>query len=246
MALRQFSFDPGLFDTKIQLGKTQFAQRVLNTSMRSLLLEDLRDRAVELWPQHRRRLAYLVARNKALAASILQVTGTTVFFDASKTPAIIRHLCRDPEIDLRVVHLVRDVRGTSLSRRKNRGETNWRRTVSLWVRANCNIERQLRRLPADRSIRIRYEDLCRAPQVTLDRFFEFCGLEPHAMPLNFSTLEHHVVGNRMRLSKVGQISLDEDWRRTLTSDEQAHAWNLAGPLHVRYGYPPMTIADLTN
>jgi hypothetical protein len=88
--------------------------------------------------------------------------------------------------------------------------------------------------------------LCRAPQATLDLFFEFCGLGRHAMPLNFSTLEHHVVGNRMRLSKVGQICLDEDWRRALTSVEQAHAWRLAGPLHVRYGYPPMTVADLVN
>jgi hypothetical protein len=65
------------------------------------------------------------------------------------------------------------------------------------------------------------------------------------LPLDFSAQVHHIVGNRMRLSNVGQISLDEDWRRKLTPDELTLAWKLAGPLHVRYGYPPMTTAELT-
>jgi hypothetical protein len=93
---------------------------------------------------------------------------------------------------------------------------------------------------------MRYEDLCHSPAETLNRFFEFCGLHPHTMPRDFSTQEHHIVGNRMRLTNVGKISLDEDWRRTLTPYELTIAWNLAGPLHARYGYPPMSAADLVS
>jgi hypothetical protein len=244
MESRSLPFDAGSFDTKIQVGTAVRAQRVLNDSLRSSTLEDIRDWMLKLFPSQHRRLRYLVARNKALATSVLEVTGKSVFFDASKNPMRIRHLGNQPDVDLRVVHLVRDVRGASLSKRKNQGIANWQRAVYAWVRTNRNIERQLRRLPPDKWIRIRYEDLCRSPAATLNRFFEFCGLERHAMPADFSSVEHHIVGNKMRLSNVGQVSLDEGWRRTLTLDEQAYAEKLAGSMQTRYGYPPMSIADL--
>jgi hypothetical protein len=244
MESRQFSFDPAFFDTTFQLGSNRFAQRVLNASLRSAKLEDIRDQLLKFWPRQRHRLAYLVARNKALAASILQVTGKTVFFDASKNPALIRHLHREPDVDLRVVHLVRDVRGTSLSRRKNKSETNWCRSVNAWIRINRNIERQLGRLPAHRWMRIRYEDLCNTPSETLNRFFEFCGLEPHDLHLDFHSVQHHIVGNRMRLAKIGQVRLDESWRLTLNRDELACAKKLAGSMHSRYGYAQMRDSDL--
>jgi hypothetical protein len=159
---------------------------------------------------------------------------------------VIRQLAHRSDIELRVVHLVRDVRGASLSTRKNQGEMNWCHAVNSWARMNGNIERQLQRIPRDRWIRIRYEDLCRDPAGTLDRFLGFCGLPPHAMPGNFGSHEHHIVGNRMRLTNVADISLDEGWRRSLTPSELADAWALAGVLNSRYGYPPMRTSDLIS
>jgi hypothetical protein len=156
----------------------------------------------------------------------------------------IRQFHRQPDIDFRVVHLVRDVRGAGLSRRKNRGEFDWHRNIGAWVRMNQVIESQLRQMPDDRWIRIRYEELCGSPIETMNRFFRFCDLERHDLPSDFGSVEHHVVGNRMRLTNAGQIGLDEAWRRTLTRDELALASQLAGPMHVRYGYPPMRDADL--
>jgi hypothetical protein len=246
MTSRHMPFDAGSFDTKIQLGFGDRTPHILNESLRSLVLEDIRDEMLKLWPKQHERLRYLVDRNKSLAASILHVTGKPVFFDASKNPMRIRHLSVEPDVDFRVVHLVRDVRGASLSKRKNQGVTDWNRAVMQWVRTNRNIERQLRRLSTDNWMRIRYEDLCRSPAATLDGFFKFCGLEPYRMPPGFSSLDHHIVGNRMRLSNVGEVYLDEGWRRTLTLDEQACADRLAGSMHVRYGYPSMSVADLVR
>jgi hypothetical protein len=246
MTSRQFAFDPGFFDTRIRLGNSNLAQRILSNSLKSSVLEHLRSRALKLWPRQHQRLQYLLDRNKALAASILQVTGRPVFFDASKNPMAIQHLSSQPDIDLRVVHLARDVRGTSLSRRTNGRETNWRRAVNDWVRANRTIERQLRTLSPNRWIRIRYEDLCRAPEVTLNRFYEFCGVVPHGLPQTFDSVEHHIVGNRMRLAGAGQIRLNESWRRVLTLDEQACAEKLAGAIQARYGYPEMSATDIES
>lgn len=246
MSFRSLHFDPGSFDTKIRLGNTLITQCILSGSLGNTAVENTRDWLLTLLPSQSKRLRYLIHRNKALTASILEVTGKSVFFDASKNPITIRHLSKEPDVDLRVVHLVRDVRGASLSKRKNQGKTNWERNVTGWVRANRNIERHLNSLAPDKWIRIRYEDLCRAPQVTLDRFYRFCNLEPHSMPQEFSNQDHHIIGNRMRLSNIGQLNLDENWRRALTPAELNLASKLAGPVHVRYGYTPMETADLTG
>jgi hypothetical protein len=187
----------------------------------------------------------VVARSKALASVILAVTGKSIFFDTSKSYTTIRYLSREDAIDLRVVHLVRDVRGAGLAMKRKRHLT-WPQVVVSWVRTNRNIEQQLRRLPADRWIRIRYEDLCRDPQGTLDRFFAFCGAEPHTLTTSLLSQEHHIVGNRMRLRYTGEIKLDESWKDVLTGDELECAERLAGSAHRRYGYAQMSAADVNS
>jgi hypothetical protein len=244
MKERDFSFDCGNFATSIRLGNSTQAQRLLSGSLLSSVLEDMRDGMLKLWPSQNRRLRTVAARIEALAESVLQVTQKSVFLDASKNPMTIRHLSRLPGIELRVVHLVRDVRGAAFSKRKNKDESNWNRAITSWVRKNRTIERQLQRLTADNWIRIRYEDICRAPADTMNRFFRFCGLQPLVLPQDFSSMRHHIVGNRMRLANFGQIQLDEAWRRMLTPEEVNVAIEIAGTMHLRYGYPRMSVADI--
>jgi len=243
---KDFPFDPGFFDTKIRLGNGLLAQRILNGFMGSTTLEDTRDYILWALPRYRKRLQYLVARNKALAASILEVSGKTVFFDASKFAESIRHFSHEQDLDFRVVHLVRDVRGFSLSRHRNKGETDLRLIVNKWIHANSNIERQLQRLPTNRWIRIRYEDVCNSPLETLNRFYAFCGLAPVDATAAIHPAEHHIVGNRMRLTSFEGVRVDEAWRRTFTPDQQAYIARLAGKMHAQYGYKPMDNLDLVR
>ena len=142
--------------------------------------------------------------------------------------------------------MVRDVRGASRSRRKNLQGVSWEHAVKLWVRANRRIELQLKRLPEDRVIRIRYEEMCANPNGTMNRFFEFCQLPQHEIDADFQSSEHHIVGNRMRLKDVGRIRLDEAWRRSVTLEEQDYANRIAGTMHNEYGYPPMCESDLES
>jgi hypothetical protein len=244
METKGYEFSPTAFDTRITLGQSMALRRLLDGSLGSNSLEDMRDRMLTFLPRQHRRLRYLVSRNKALATAILECTGKSVFFDASKNPALIKHLCRDPEVDFRVVHLVRDVRGTSLSRRKNKGETNWEKSIKHWVRFNSAIERQLARLSSDRWLRIRYEEVCESPLTTMTAFFAFCGVEPYDFSRDFQQVEHHIVGNRMRLGAVGQIRLDEKWRSELTKRELDAAARVAGEMHCRYGYQLMQNCDV--
>lgn len=244
MELQGFPFDPGRFDTRISLGSGYRGSRILSGSLGNSALENARAALLAMWPKQRDRLHYLMRRNIELARSVLHVTGKSVFFDASKSPMTIRHLANQSEIDLRVVHLVRDVRGAALSKRKNQQKTNWRQNVSSWVRTNRNIERQLAILPAGHWLRLRYEDLCRSPELTLSRVFEFCGVGLPTTRLEFTGQEHHIVGNRMRLGKVSEVQVDESWRRILLPEELILASRMAGSMQNQYGYPAMSTADL--
>jgi hypothetical protein len=246
MTTRGFSFDPGSFDTRLLLGSGRFTQRLLSGSLGSTSVEDARDRLLRLLPRQHVRLRYLIDRNKALAASILAVTGKSVFLDASKAADAIRHFGRESDLVFRVVHLVRDVRGFSCSRRKNKGEVELREIVGRWMSANANIERQLRRISPDRWIRIRYEDVCSMPLETLNRFFAFCGLAPLQSVNDSAPPEHHIVGNRMRLANFGAVRSDESWRRLLSGEDQQLIAGLAGSMHLRYGYKPMHSSDLAR
>jgi hypothetical protein len=234
MTLSGQNFDPSNFDTKFRLEGRLGS--LLHISLPHRRLEVIRDRIVTTLPGVRRRVEYLLERNKCLAMAILAAAGKSIFFDASKSPELIRFLLADPSVNLRVVHLVRDARAVSYSRQKNQGASNWNHVVTKWIRINRAIERQLTRLPAERWIRIRYEDLCRSPQATMSRFFAFCGARPFQIPTRLEFGEHHIVGNRMRLSGVDEIRLDDTWRRELSSEKRELASRLAARYQACYGY----------
>jgi hypothetical protein len=246
MVSEGMAFDPGSFETRIRIGHPHIGERLLTGSLGYSVLEDVRDRLVKLVPRLRNTLNASIDRNVKLAKVITELTGKTSFLDASKNHMRIHYLRMHPDLDFRVVHLVRDVRGASLSRRKNQQLGNWGKAVKLWRRANRNIERQLRRIPEDQRLRIRYEDLCGDPIRTLNLFYSFCGLPPSAPPDDLGAVTHHLIGNRMRLQIGGKPRLDEEWRRVLTAGELSIADRLAGSLHVRLGYPPMTPTDLAH
>jgi hypothetical protein len=233
MRLRHQSFDPYKFDTKFRVEHP--LGRLLHASMPFRSLERVRDTLMRSLPAIDHRIVELVTRNKALAHSVLVAADKSIFFDASKSPEIIRFLRDDPTVRLKVVHLVRDVRGVGYSRQKNKGETDWNTIVGKWIRMNRSIERQLSRLPADRWIRIRYEDLCRDPAATMSRFFEFVGARPFTVPDDPQSAEHHIVGNRMRLGRI-EIRVDDAWRRTLPTETCELASRLAAQYQIRYGY----------
>jgi hypothetical protein len=227
-------FDPGNFDTKFRLDEP--AGHLLHVSLPCRALEDLRDKVIMTMPSVRLRVEYLLERNKCLAHAILAASGKSIFFDASKTPELIRFLLADRSVNLRVVHLVRDVRAVSFSRQKNQGALDWSQTVAKWIRMNRSIERQLTRLPRERWIRIRYEDLCSSTQTTMSRFFSFCGARSFQVPTSLEFGDHHIVGNRMRLSRVSEIRVDDKWRRELRRDQRMLASRLAARYQARYGY----------
>ena len=174
----------------------------------------------------------MTARNVAFIESVLELTGRSVFADASKDAIRVRFM-RSGKLDVRVIHLVRDPRGNVNSIRKNQGRPA-REGAKMWRNAHATIER-LAGPQYGAYLRVRYEDLCSAEEQTLGRIHDFLSL-PHApVPPVFGD-SLHVIGNRMRLAPDRVVRADESWRHQLTSQDLRDIRGVAGPLSARYGY----------
>ncbi len=160
----------------------------------------------------------VAARSWALANAVMDLTDTDVFVDASKERLRIRYLDRYLPAPPRVIHLVRDVRGVVESTLRRGKRSDPAPAIARdWARTNESIGQQLREIPVDRQLRIRYEDLCRDVDGTLKQAFAFMGVDPEAA-LEPIGQEQHMLGNQMRLSAPGEVRLDERWREVLPDD----------------------------
>jgi hypothetical protein len=185
-------------------------------------------------PMYRRRLARIHRANVALIGAVLSQTGKRIFLDSTKLLTRLTFLLAIPELDVKIVRLVRDARGFAASA-KRRG-LSIDRAARVWRNDQVAISRALSRLPADRSMMIRYEDLCTRPHETLDALWAFCGVRPFTPPVTVRSSDHHIIGNRMRTAGQITIRLDESWRTRLNLDEHDHVLGVAGSINRAMGY----------
>lgn len=187
------------------------------------------------------------------------VSGRDLLVDSSKHISLACCLRWSEEIDLRVLHVVRDARAVAYSWSKtvSRPEAvegsaegaymaRWSagKTAMHWNAQNLGFGALARQgVP---TLRVRYEDFVREPEATVRRVAVFAGLD-ETVPLPFRTdagevavdltPNHQVAGNPMRF-RTGRIALraDEAWRTALGARQRYVATGLTLPLLARYGY----------
>jgi hypothetical protein len=219
-------FDPDSHD---------LADRLLASALRPPLLEQARRLAIQMASSPRTKLREVIARNEAFADVVCGLKGCHTFVDASKRPERAVRLLEARSFDLRVLHLVRDPRAVANSCVKNLGYTieDGARSVAA-MHAYCMRARDY--FPSEAWLTVRYEDLCADVQGVLGRIFEFAGVSPATIG-NFRAADHHVIGNRMRLDRTSQITVDEKWKSVLTAADVAAVNALAGKAIRECGYP---------
>lgn len=191
---------------------------------------------------------------RELLRAVSEAAGSQVIVDASKLPARAWALARMPWCDLRLVHLVRDLRGVAWSRKKSLQKdvaagvqhdlpsTPIGRSVLGWCGMNLATEwLAWRELAPEKLLRLRYEDLIHAPEPALMRLGELAGVDLSDVARSVAAGEavaagHQVAGNRLRLSGPLRLREDTSWRQGLSRDEQRRIGRLGGWLMRRYGY----------
>ena len=190
--------------------------------------------AADAMPMYRNRIARIDRVNQAFIRAVLKVSGAQVFADTSKRIPRLLHLMRLPDLDVRVLLLVRDVRGYAASaKRRGFPVLDAART---WQRHQVIFSDIVRQLPAERVERVRYEDLCARPAETLERLWQFSGVAPIPAPEVIDATQHHVLGNAMRLGGQIRIRLDQSWAERLDSRETRQILEIAGDTNRKLGY----------
>lgn len=188
-----------------------------------------------------------------LCEALAAVTGSDIVVDTSKRAQDAAVLAVGP-IDQYVLHMVRDPRAVAWSWRRSPAlrTSEGPRTmatrqllpsVTKWAENCVGAELLRRRVPADRWLRVRYEDFAEDPRRSVDRVLAFIGLEASLNPVSsVGTVvlgtNHTVAGNpnRFRTGQV-QIVADDEWRRGMSVRDRRCVEALVQPLLLRYGYP---------
>ncbi len=227
--------------------------------MRTLQLRADRTRHIPalLVPKFSRLFARSTAQYGAVVCrilrAILEVSGKPVIVDTSKHVSTALLLRRLPDVDLRILHLVRDPRGVAHSwskvvdRPEVQGEVREMDTLHpgrlglrwLWFNwAFSNMDRL-----GVSTATIRYEDFVDEPAATLDQIFSFAGVEQLGKQIFADGEEiilgegHSVSGNPRRLDRRPvQLHADESWRTDFDPKMRRLVGRVARPMLDRYRY----------
>jgi hypothetical protein len=218
-----------------------YAQRLLSPLFRGPVLETVRDLALGFSPIWQSYLKEVQRRNAAIVEVLSELAGAKVVIDSSKAGLQLKYLLRNPALDIKVIHLVRDGRAVALSlighglKRPTRQET-MAATAREWRRSNEAAECLVRRLPSNQWLQIQYEELCRQPAAILRHACNFLGLETGNLNLDFRAHQQHILGNEMRLKTTSEIRLDERWRSELSAEDLSVFEIEAGEMNRKFGY----------
>ena len=235
MARRGFNLDVTDFGTRFDNPKNRFIDHVLHAEHRGPILENIRDSVLWLSTEWRQQFRTIAERNVALIETVTKVTNSQMLIDSSKLPHRLKFLLRIPELEVKVIHLVRDGRGVAHTYINDNGWSVEKSAIE-WRLGVLAAEKLLARLDRGMWRQLRYEDLCSDPQAELEKLCAFLSLDPSRVNMDFRSAGLHVFGNKMRLSSEQAIRLDDKWRTELTDSEISTIEHLAGGQLIRYGY----------
>ncbi len=190
----------------------------------------------------------------ALYRAVAEVSGKNIIIDSSKLPQWAFAVSAVPDIDLRVIHLVRDGRSTahSLAKTYQRddvagvqmdilGRPVWS-TAFRWSVYNLLSEYFITtsRVP---SLRLRYEDFTSNPSAALDNIGHLADMDYAAVAADVKAGKpllagHAIAGNRLRMNREIHLRSDDSSISKLNTVDEILFWAASGLMALRYGYRP--------
>lgn len=208
------------------------------------LVSPMREQLLQLSEEYRHQL-------RALYLNIALATESKVMVDASKVATYAVLLSRVKDLEVYIVHLVRDARAVAYSwQRKKRvhtpvGEIEAPVVSPLhgmvrWIVHNLAVELCRRKL-ARPYIRLQYEQVVHSPREAVTKLLNFIGetddlsfIQGRAVTMG---IQHNVGGNPSRFQR-GQVclNLDNEWEKQMSRPSRALVTMLGLPLLRYYRY----------
>lgn len=182
-----------------------------------------------------------------LYQAIEEVSGASCIVDSSKDPSFGHVLALSEEIDLSVIHLVRDSRAVAYSWTREKHDPGTGQSMSRqhplrsaleWDIAEWAAKLLTRRVTP--SMTLRYEDLVAEPESSVRRALDLMG-ETAEPPLHGNRARlgtgHAVSGNPMRFeSGVVSIRNDDQWQEALPRSSRLFVTATTWPGLSAHGY----------
>jgi Sulfotransferase family len=179
-----------------------------------------------------------------LVEAIEAVSDKEIVVDETKRPGRGYALLRCQDIDMRIIHIVRDPRGVLWSSKKRDVEHPYKSPLTAAMHYSiknlmCLIVQRL--APSGTVLRVRYEDLVTRPEVELRRIGGFLGLSMEPIlakieagdPLKVPCL---LDANRIRHETEIRLRLDDAWRSRLGLGNRLIAVLGTLPFFLLFGY----------
>jgi hypothetical protein len=204
-----------------------------------------------LWDAYRLSPSFteFMRGTEALYSAIHQVGSKPILVDSSLTPRRAYALSRNPNIDLHLIHMVRDGRGIIWSLMKPGKQILTKeyipappfRTTRYWISANLQSLWVFNQVKEEKRQLIRYEDFVTNPPMTLKKIGDWIGEDFTGLVSDFqitdqAPVRHTVGGNRIRMQKGIRIKPDFAWLEKLPARDRRMFWQTAGWLARRFGY----------
>ena len=213
--------------------------------------------APSLRPSFRRRLNEYLSYWAKLYHGIGVVSDCEVVVDSSKILSFAFCLDACAQLDLRVIHIVRDSRAVAYSwtrataKRRETTVARDMRTIAgaAWQWDHENGAVAVLAKSGTPTLRVRYEDLVTAPEATLTQIAGFTGLPAGNGGLDVVrgdmtgrwadvSVSHGMGGNPKRVASGRiPIRIDDEWRTAMPAAQRRTVTALTLPLLRHYGYP---------
>jgi hypothetical protein len=185
-------------------------------------------------------------------SALSAVSGSDLIVDSSKELPYVFLLRSVRDLDVFVVHLVRDSRAVAFSWQRVRrrpeitSEIRYmprygvRKTSRDWMEKNM-LSELYERLDGG-LVRVRYEDMAASPETTVNRILDVAarslGIAPLGRYQDRSDIQQHTIsGNPVRFAEtVPPVRLDDEWQTAMPTRDRIQVSLLTAPLLVRYGY----------
>lgn len=256
MAGKGISFDITDSKTHLMHNSDKYIRFLLSPLHRGPVLEMIRDAALSFSLRWKKQLAEFQNVNYMLMKCVLERTGKSILVDSSKIGIRLKYLLNNPRLDLKVIRLIRDGRGVALSYTDpakyadsknmifrgggmNAGNEKPRtidRAAHEWRRSNEEAEEIIKYIDRKQWIEIRYENLCADTDVTIRNIYHFLEVDSQGDVPEFRSIQHHILGNGMRLDMENEIHLDERWKVDLTLQDLQVFESIAGKINRYYDY----------
>jgi hypothetical protein len=204
----------------------------------------------------RRDLVEYSGAYRAIYQAAREVSGASLIIDSSKVTSLIYCLRRVPDLDVRLLHLIRDSRAiayawTKVVRRPEvvDGESYMHRFNPAHLALLWNLHNTLLQLPrfvGEPTFTLRYETFARDPGAALRRVAAFAGLALGPADLDFLaqgsvtlSASHQVAGNPLRFT-TGPVAIRQDdaWRTEFSAADRRRVAALTAPVSLAFGYLP--------